>query len=192
MFFHHPLVLALRSAALSSLCHTASVLCWCDQLGGINPTDIPGDRASGGHALLHVSSSSLPSVSPLHTWLSCHSCSTSLSSTTFFSITRANNRPHSFAVPSQSRALIPYCSDSDGSDLAFSPAFLGSSVLCTSGCLLTVMHLTSSPLPSLLQLNSTLFFFSSPFAFLYLALSRLLFTMTDRSSLLYANHSPVS
>lgn len=178
---------------MSSLCHTASVLCSCDQLGGINPTDIPGDRASGGHALLHVSSSSLPPSfsSPhlavlsllLHLFVIHH---------LFFSITSANNRPHSFAVPSQSHTLIPYCSDSDGSDLAFSPAFLGPSVLCTSGCLLTVMHLTSLPLPSLLQLNSTLFFFSSPFAFLYLALSRLLFTMTDRSSLLYANHSPVS
>lgn len=35
----------------------------CDQLGDISPTDIPGDRTSGGHALLHLSSFCLPSLS---------------------------------------------------------------------------------------------------------------------------------
>lgn len=43
--------------------------------------------------------------------------------------------------------------------------------LC-SGYMLTVTHLPSSPLPSLLQLYSTPFLFSSPLASLYLALSR--------------------
>ena len=75
----------------------------CDQLGDISPTDIPGDRTSGGHALLHLSSPCLPSVSPLHTWLSCHSR---------FLLPR-RLPPLFLGECKQSRALIPYGADSD-------------------------------------------------------------------------------
>lgn len=49
----------------------------CDQLRDISATDIPGDRTSGVHGLLHLLSFRLPSVSSPHTWLSLHSCSSS-------------------------------------------------------------------------------------------------------------------
>lgn len=75
----------------------------CDQLGDISPTDIPGDRTSGGHALLHLSSPCLPSVSPLHTWLSCHSR---------FLLPR-RLPPLFLGERKQSCALIPYGADSD-------------------------------------------------------------------------------
>lgn len=83
----------------------------CDQLGDISPTNIPGDRTSGGHALLHLSSFCLPSVSLLNTWPSWHFCSSSPSAPLLF---MANNRPHSSPEPPpQSCALIPYRADSD-------------------------------------------------------------------------------
>lgn len=105
--------LFLRSLSLSSPLSVTLPLfsARCDQLGDISPTDIPGDRTSGGHALLHLSSFCLPSVSPLNTWLSWHSCSSSPSAPLLF---MANNRPHSSPEPPpQSCALIPYRADSD-------------------------------------------------------------------------------
>ena len=72
-----PLFLSSAATASSPLSVTLPLFpARCDQLGDISPRVIPGDRTSGGRALLHLSSfSASPSVSPLHTWLSCHSCS---------------------------------------------------------------------------------------------------------------------
>lgn len=78
-----------------------------------------------------------------------------------------------------------------------SPQSLQSSILLFHfplcfGYMLTATHLPSplsSPLPSLVYSNPS---FPCAFAFLYLTLSRLPFTITDLSTLLYANRSPVS
>lgn len=169
----------------------------CDQLGDISPTDIPGDRTSGGHALLHLSSFCLPSVSPLHIWLSCHSCSTSPSAPLLFMAVQTTDlAPLQFSPP-QSRALIPRGADSDISASALLSSV--SPVIYPPFPLLFMFRLhadsDASPFfPSALSAPTLFhpFLFSSPFAFLYLALSRLPFTMTDLSSLLYANRSPVS
>lgn len=151
--------------------------------------------------LLHLSSFCLPSVSPLHTWLSCHSRSSSLSSPLLFSLQSKQQTSlfcfflppslsltlSSLPAPTVTYQLQPSCPPSVQSSILL--------FLCPvhSGYMLTVTHLPFSLLPSLLQLYSTPFlFFPSPFAFLYLVLSRLAFTMTDLSSLLYANRSPVS
>lgn len=99
--------------------------------------------------------------------------------------------------PLQSRALIPYGADSDISASALLSSF--SPVIYSPFPFPFMFGLhadsdTSPFFPSALSaptLFHPLFFFSS-YASLYLALSRLLFTMTDLSSLLYANRSPVS
>ncbi|XP_056238467.1 uncharacterized protein LOC130173330 [Seriola aureovittata] len=120
-FCHHPPVLVLHSLCLSSPLSVTLPLfsARCDQLGDISPTDIPGDRTSGGHALLHLSSLCLPSVSPLHTWLSCHSCSSSLSSPLSSRQSRQQTSLLSCLPPPQFQALIPYGTDSDISASAF-------------------------------------------------------------------------
>lgn len=152
----------------------------CDKLGDISPTDIPGDRTSSRLLLPPLSFSSphqavlsrqllspprLPYFSPAVQ-------TTDLAPLSFFF-------PPSISLSSLTAPTVTY------QPQPFYPASLLSSILLLlfpfcSGYMLTVTHLPSSPLPSLLRLYSTPFFFPSPF--LYLALSRLPFTMTDLSS----------
>lgn len=152
-----------------------------------------------------------PSASPqfLLSTPGCHSCSSSPSAPfSFLGKCKQHTSPppaplssaptHTHTPTLQSRTLIPRGADSD---------------ISASALLSSVSPVISAPfpLPFMFWLHAdsdaspffpsalsapTLFhpflFFSSPFAFLYLALSRLPFTMTDLSSLLYANRSPVS
>lgn len=169
----------------------------CDQLGDISCTDIPGDGTSTGRTLLHLSSPCPPlSFSSPHLvvlslllLLPVSSPAFSLQSkqTSLLSRSPLNRELSSLMLPTVTHQPQPSSPPSLQSSILL---FL--SPLC-SGYTLTVMHLPSSPLPSLLQLYSTFPFFSPlPSPLLYLALSRLPFTMTDLSSLLYANRSPVS
>lgn len=100
-----PLYLS-STASLSSplsVTHPLFSAC-CDQLGDISPTDIPGDRTSAGHILLHLSSSCLSLVSPLRTWLSCHS---SFQSAPLLFLGRANRAPLLF--PPSILSCHPLC-----------------------------------------------------------------------------------
>lgn len=87
----------------------------CDQLGYFSPTDIPGDRTSGGHALLHLSSFCLPSLSPLHTRLCCHSCSSSPSAPLPTSPQQCKQQTSLLSpiFPPVNLALIPHGANSD-------------------------------------------------------------------------------
>lgn len=198
-FCHTPLFSSFHSLSLSSSLSVTlpPFSARCDQLGDISPTDFPGDRTSGGHGLLHLSSFCLPSVSPLHTWLSCHSCSSLPSAPLLFSAVQTTDLAPRPFPPLQYRTLIPHGADSDTSASALLSSV--SPVIYPPFPLpfMFWLHADSdaSPFfPSALSAPTLFhpFLFSSPFAFLYLALSRLPFTMTDLSSLLYANRSPVS
>lgn len=156
----------------------------CDQLTDISATDIAGDRTLGGHGLLHLLSFRLPSVSSLHTWLTLHSCSSSQ----ITDLAPLLGLLCKLVLSSLTEAIVTYppllCLSNHLSSFFFSLY-----VLATWWHWHIFLFVPSSlSAPTLFHS----FTFPVAFAFLYLALSRLPFTMRDLSFLLYANRSPVS
>lgn len=119
--FFHPCVTSpatpvpvLRSPSLSSAPPVTIPLfsACCDQLGDISPTDIPGDRTSGGHALLHLSSFCLPSLSSRPTPGCLDTPAPPPCRLLSFLLQTTDPLIRPPAIP-QSCTLIPYGADSD-------------------------------------------------------------------------------